>query len=105
MANKLSKKYDFDITVNPATTYAGSQALPYVTAAVKSNDTIAKGYVRQMDGLAGSKAVISSLVTTDPIVAATGACSFSDAGTTTLGERVLTLQDLKVKREVCRAID
>ena len=41
MANKLSKKYDFDITVNPATTYAGSQALPYVTAAVKSNDTIA----------------------------------------------------------------
>ena len=103
MANKLSKKYDFDITVNPATTYAGSQALPYVTAAVKSNDTIAKGYVRQMDGLAGSKAVISSLVTTDPIVGATGACNFSDAGTTTLGERVLTLTDLKVNREVCRA--
>lgn len=103
MANKLSKKYDFDITVTPATTYAGSQALPYVTAAVKSNDTIAKGFVRQMDGLAGSKAVISSLVTTDPIVAATGACSFSDAGTTTLGERVLTLTDLKVNREVCRA--
>jgi hypothetical protein len=103
MANKLSKKYDFDISVNPATTYAGSQALPYVTAAVKSNDTIAKGYVRQMDGLAGSKAVISSLVTTDPIVGASGACSFSDAGTTTLGERVLTLTDLKVNREVCRA--
>ena len=103
MANKLSKKYDFDVTVNPATTYAGSQALPYVTAAVKSNDTIAKGYVRQMDGLAGSKAVISSLVTTDPIVGAAGACAFADAGTTTLGERVLTLTDLKVNREVCRA--
>jgi hypothetical protein len=100
MANKLSKKYDFDITVNPATTYAGSQALPYVTAAVKSNDTIAKGYVRQMDGIAGSKAVISSLVTSDPIVSA--ACAFNDAGTTTLGERVLTLTDLKVNREVCR---
>ena len=103
MANKRIKKYDFDVTVTPATTYAGSQALPYVTAAVKSNDTIAKGYVRQMDGLAGSKAVISSLVTTDPIVAATGACNFADAGTTTLGERVLTLEDLKVNREVCRA--
>jgi hypothetical protein len=100
---KLNKKYDFDITVNPATTYAGSQALPYVTAVVKSNDTIAKGYVRQMDGLSGSKAVISSLITTDPIVGASGACSFSDAGTTTLGERVLTLTDLKVNREVCRA--
>ena len=95
----VSKKRDFDITVNPATTYAGEQALPYVTAAVKSNDTIAKGYVRQMDGLT-SKAVISSLVTSDPIVAA--GCDFNDAGTTTLGERVLTVTDLKVNREVCR---
>lgn len=94
-----SKRRDFDISINPATTYAGEQALPYVTAAVKSNDTIAKGFVRQMDGLT-SKAVISSLVTTDPIVAA--ACGFEDAGTTTLGERVLTVTDLKVNREVCR---
>ena len=102
MANKLielNKQYNFDIAVNPATTYAGEQALPYVTAAVKSNDTVAKGYVRTMDGLT-SKAVISSLVTTDPIVGA--ACGFSDAGTTTLGERVLTVTDLKVNREVCR---
>ena len=97
--NELSKQYNFDVSVNPATTYAGEQALPYVTAAVKSNDTVAKGYVRTMDGLT-SKAVISSLVTTDPIVGA--ACGFSDAGTTTLGERVLTVTDLKVNREVCR---
>tara|TARA_R110002012_G_scaffold287577_1_gene480003 strand:- start:48 stop:1043 length:996 start_codon:yes stop_codon:yes gene_type:complete len=102
MANKLielNKQYDMAIAINPATTYAGEQALPYVTAAVKSNDTVAKGYVRTMDGLT-SKAVISSLVTTDPIVGA--ACAFSDAGTTTLGERVLTVTDLKVNREVCR---
>ena len=97
--NELNKQYNFDVTVSPATTYAGEQALPYVTAAVKSNDTVAKGYVRIMDGLT-SKAVISSLVTSDPIVAA--GCSFSDAGTTTLGERVLTVTDLKVNREVCR---
>ena len=97
--NELSKQYNFDIAVNPATTYAGEQALPYVTSAVKSNDTVAKGYVRIMDGLT-SKAVISSLVTSDPIVAS--ACSFSDGGTTTLGERVLTVTDLKVNREVCR---
>ena len=97
--NELSKQYNFDVQINPATTYAGEQALPYVTAAVKSNDTVAKGYVRTMDGLT-SKAVISSLVTTDPIVGAT--CGFSDAGTTTLGERVLTVTDLKVNREVCR---
>ena len=102
MANKLielNKQYDLAVTVTPATTYAGEQALPYVTSAVKSNDTVAKGYVRTMDGLT-SKAVISSLVTSDPIVGA--ACGFSDAGTTTLGERVLTVTDLKVNREVCR---
>ena len=97
--NELNKQYNFDVSVNPATTYAGEQALPYVTAAVKSNDTVAKGYVRIMDGLT-SKAVISSLVTSDPIVAST--CGFSDGGTTTLGERVLTVTDLKVNREVCR---
>jgi hypothetical protein len=97
--NELNKQYNFDVSVSPATTYAGEQALPYVTAAVKSNDTVAKGYVRTMDGLT-SKAVISSLVTSDPIVGA--ACGFSDAGTTTLGERVLTVTDLKVNREVCR---
>ena len=94
----LSKEFQFDIEVNPATTYAGIQALPYVTGAVKAMDTI--NYVRQIDGL-NAKAVISSLTTTDPIVASD--CDFADAGnTTTLGERVLTLSDLKVNRQICR---
>ena len=53
----LSKEYQFDITVTD-NTYAGKLALPYVTAAVKSPDTVAKGYVRTIDGL-NSKAVIS----------------------------------------------
>ena len=74
MANNkynLSKEYQFDITVTD-NTYAGKLALPYVTAAVKSPDTVAKGYVRQIDGL-NRKAVISNLGINDPIVAA--ACS------------------------------
>ena len=56
MANNnynLSKDYQFDITVTD-NTYAGKLALPYVTAAVKSPDTVAKGYVRQIDGLRGA---------------------------------------------------
>ena len=93
----LSKEYQFDITINPATTYAGVQALPYVSGAVKAMDSI--NYVRQIDGL-NAKAVISSVTTTDPITAA--GCDFLDPGDTTLGERVLMLADMKVNREVCR---
>ena len=101
MANNkynLSKEYQFDITVTD-NTYAGKLALPYVTAAVKSPDTVAKGYVRQIDGL-NSKAVISNLGVSDPIVAA--ACSFSSSNDTSLTEQVLTLTDLKVNEEICR---
>ena len=94
----LSKEYQFDINVS-ADNYVGRLALPYVTAAVKSPDTVAKGYVRQIDGL-NSKAVISNLGVNDPIVAA--ACSFSSGNDTSLTEQVLTLTDLKVNEEICR---
>ena len=80
MANNnynLSKEYQFDITITD-NTYAGKLALPYVSAAVKSPDTVAKGYVRTIDGL-NRKAVISNL-----------------------GISVLTLTDLKVNQQVCR---
>lgn len=101
MANNkynLSKEYQFDITVTD-NTYAGKLALPYVTAAVKSPDTVAKGYVRTIDGL-NSKAVISNLGISDPIVAA--ACTFSSSNDTSLTEQVLTLTDYKVNEEICR---
>ena len=51
MANKiqLSKKREFDITIT-GDTYAGVHAMPYVTAALRSPDTVAKGYVRTIDG-------------------------------------------------------
>ena len=106
MANNqynLSKEYQFDITVTD-NTYAGKLALPYVTAAVKSPDTVAKGYVRQIDGL-NSKAVISNLGISNPIQAAS--CDFGNDGGTfpaalALTEQVLTLTDYKVNEQVCR---
>ena len=104
MANNqynLSKDYQFNITVTD-NTYAGKLALPYVTAAVKSPDTIAKGYVRQIDGL-NSKAVISNLGISDPVQAAACDFSTSDApANLALTEQVLTLADMKVNQEVCR---
>jgi hypothetical protein len=100
MANKiqLSKHREFDITVN-SDTYAGVHALPYVTAALRSPDTVAKGYVRVLDGLTKS-AVINNIASSNPIVA--GACSFSSGNDTSTSEQILTLTDLKVNEEICR---
>ena len=100
MANKiqLSKKREFDITIT-GDTYAGIHAMPYVTAALRSPDTVAKGYVRTIDGLTKS-AVINNIASSNPIVAA--ACSFSDGANVSTTEQVLTLTDLKVNEEICR---
>ena len=100
MANKiqLSKRREFDITIT-GDTYAGVHAMPYVTAAVRSPDTIAKGYVRTIDGLTKS-AVINNIASSNPIVAA--ACAFSSENSVSSTEQVLTLTDLKVNEEICR---
>jgi len=100
MANKitLSKHREFDITVN-GDTYAGVHALPYVTAALRSPDTVAKGYVRILDGLTKS-AVINNIASSNPIVAKH--CDFQDGANTSTTEQVLTLTDLKVNEEICR---
>lgn len=93
-----NKRYEFDITVN-GDTYAGVHSLPYVTAALRSPDTVAKGYVRTIDGLTKS-AVINNIASSNPIVAA--ACGFSSGNTTSTSEQVLSLTDLKVNEEICR---
>lgn len=108
MSKKLNKKRDFanDIVIT-GDTYAGIHAMPYVTAAVKSPDTVAKGYVRTIDGITKS-AVINNIASSAPIVAGpggvsgAGACSFSAGDNITTTEQVLTLTDLKVNEQICR---
>jgi hypothetical protein len=101
----MNTKYNFQLDVS-GDTYAGELALPYIAAAVKSGDTLAKNYVDVMEGF-NHKAVIKNLsFTADPLVAGGASnCAFSDsdADAMTLGERVLTLTDLKVNQEICRA--
>ena len=93
----LPKKYD--LAIGGGDTYAGVQALPYVSAALRSPDTVAKGYVRVLDGLTKS-AVINNIASANPIVAA--ACAFSNEDNVTSSEQVLTLTDLKVNEAICR---
>ena len=103
MSNKLNKKREFDISIT-GDTYAGVHAMPYVTAAVKSPDTVAKGFVRTIDGLTKS-AVINNIASAAPIVAGgTGAaCDFTAGTALSTTERVLTLTDFKVSEQICRA--
>ena len=92
------KKYDFANPSIGANTYAGQLALPYVSAAVKANDTIGKGYVRVIEGL-NRKAVISSVAVASPLAAAS--CTFN-ATDTTINESVITLTDLNAQFQYCR---
>jgi hypothetical protein len=92
------RRRNFDVSV-AANTYAGELALPIMSAALKSNDTIAKNYVRVMDGI-HHKAVIQTLNANDTIQAA--GCDYADGEDLTLSERVLTLIDLKVNETICR---
>tara|TARA_B100001094_G_scaffold7119_1_gene6370 strand:- start:11766 stop:12779 length:1014 start_codon:yes stop_codon:yes gene_type:complete len=110
MSNKLNKKRNFaDDIVITGDTYAGIQALPYVTAAVKSPDTVAKNYIRTIDGLTKS-AVVNNVGTTASggtgIIQPGGtgaACSFNAGDNLETTEQVLTLIDLKVQEQICRA--
>jgi len=88
---------------NPAitsNTYAGELALPFITPAVKSADTLAKGFVRQIDGIRKKAVLESAAVAADIIQAAH--CSFQDGDSVTLDESVLELTDLKVNETLCR---
>lgn len=92
------KKYEFANPTVSANTYAGQLALPYVSAAVKSNVSVTEGYVRVVEGF-NRKAVISRLSVTDPLAAAS--CSFS-ATDTDLNETVISLTDLQANVQYCR---
>lgn len=84
--------------------YAGVLSTPFIAPALKTADTLVKGYVRQIDGIS-YKAVLSSTSIADNVIQAGGAsnCAFQDGDSVTLAESVLTLTDLKVNEELCRA--
>jgi hypothetical protein len=90
MANSLS------IT----STYAGELALPYINAAILSGDTLAKNYVTIKEGVK-YKAVLKKLSNAASLVQA-AACDFTQQGSLTLTESVLTVTDLMTNLELCK---
>ena len=96
-----SVKYELatDISVG-ANSYAGVLALPYLAPAVKLADTVANGYVTELDGIT-LKAVVNTL-TPGTMIEAAGCDWTNDPTSLTLGESVLTVVDMMVNQRVCR---
>lgn len=91
---------------NPTSpSYNGDLVTPFLTPALKSGDTLANGFVRTIDGIT-NKAVIQTTSVADDVLLAggTGACAFASGDSVTLSESVLTLSDVKVNEEMCRAV-
>jgi len=82
-------------------TYAGELALPYINAAILSGDTLAKNYVTLKEGVK-FKAVLKKLANSASLVQA-AACDFTQQGSLTLTESILTVSDLMTNLELCKA--
>ena len=82
------------------TSYVGEFAGKYVAAALLSAPTIEKGGVTVLPNVR-YKQVLQKVADTQLVRNAT--CNFTDASTITLTERVLTVKDLQVNLELCKA--
>jgi len=93
------KRQKITMATSITSNYAGELARPYVSAALLSGVTLSQPTVRIMDGVKFKGNI--------PIVAASGllaagTCSFSDASTITLTERVIQPTELQVNVELCK---
>jgi len=95
----VANKYEFDGPTLTSPTYAGELALPFVSAALKSGTTLANGYIRTIDDVY-YKAVINQIAGASLIADAT--CDFTDAGSVTITENVLTTKELAVNIDLCK---
>lgn len=82
------------------TTYAGEFAGKYVAASLLSAPTIEKGGVTVLPNVR-YKQMLQKVADTNLVRNAT--CAFTDASTITLTERFITVKDLQVNLELCKA--
>ena len=96
-----SAKYELADNIAVAqNSYAGVLSLPYLAPAVKLADSVANGYVTELDGIT-QKAVVNTL-TPGTMIKAAGCDWDNDPTTLSLGESVLEVTDLMVNERVCR---
>ena len=84
-------------TTSLTTTYAGELAGEIVAKALLSN--VSAGYVTMKPNVP-YKSVVRKI--NDDVTFAAGTCDFTPTGTITLTERILTLEEFQVQREICK---
>ena len=84
-------------TLSLTTTYAGELAGEICAKALKSN--VSAGYVNFKPNVP-YKSVARKI--DDTVTFAAGTCDFTPTGTITLTERVLTLEEFQVQRQICK---
>jgi hypothetical protein len=101
MKKNLSKKYD--LTQSVTSNYAGEAAAGYVSAALLSNPTIANNELTVLNNVE-YKANLRKITVagTAGNLMADATCDFTDSGTVTYAERVLTPKNLDVNTQVCK---
>jgi hypothetical protein len=95
----VANKHEFNGPALTSPTYAGELALPFVSAALKSGATLANGWIRTIDDVY-YKAVINQIEGASLIADAT--CDFTDGGSVTISENVLTTKELAVNIDLCK---
>lgn len=101
MKKNLSKKYD--LTQSVTSNYAGEAASGYISAALLSNPTIANNELTVLNNVE-YKANLRKITVagTAGNLMANATCDFTDSGTVTYAERVLTPKNLDVNTQVCK---
>ena len=96
--SNIGKRFEFDGPAMGSPTYGGEWA-GYIAAALKSGKTLANGWINILDNVP-YKAVMDTVTGANLIVDAT--CDFADAGSVTLAERVLEVEEFQVNLDLCK---
>tara|TARA_R100001015_G_C4598888_1_gene153958 strand:+ start:197 stop:1126 length:930 start_codon:yes stop_codon:yes gene_type:complete len=101
MKNKISKKHEFASSIS--SNYVGEAASGYISAALLSGTTLADNNLTVLNNVK-YKANLRKITMagTAGNLMATATCDFTDSGTLTYAERVLTPRDLDVNVQLCK---
>jgi len=83
-----------------STTYAGEFKEKYIAAALLSGKTLDNGGMTVLPNIAFKEVLQKSVMGSDFIVNAT--CDYADAGTLTLSERILEVEEFQVNKTECK---
>lgn len=102
MKKNISKKYEMGQSVT--SNYAGEAAQGYISAALLSNLTIANNELTLLNNVS-YKANLRKITVAGAAgnLMADNTCAFTDSGTVTYAERVLTPKKLDVNTQICKA--